>query len=148
MKERLNENTVKQMVYETVKRCIFENMDPAELIRQSQLNSQDVFEIVRIVFGDDAAQQAMSSRNSLGAMVDIYNAGTPEQQKEFMDRLQSGDAGIDFELGDDVDAMLRESVSRVVNEQFGAFLRRTLIPRTVNKRLWKSLAPLITIKSR
>ena len=121
MKLMFTENDIKKMVAKSVKKTILETIDRMELskllqgfgnngnVGMSQMNL--VGQIFGEIYGEDAKNEAFSSRNTYDAMVQVINNGTPEQERNFREAIGGWD------VPDDMMYAINECVNKVVTKK-------------------------------
>lgn len=122
----IDKSDINNMVLESVKMCLFENVDLKTLIDSVPGNGKNVMDAYRDVFGPEALQALSSARSMMAAMQVTFDNATPEQQQEFLQRIKGEfktNDGWDVELDPDVMATLQETVSRVVNRKLRKMLK-------------------------
>lgn len=118
MKVKITESDIKRMVSESVKKTILETIDKMELSElihsmedTNNLTSQELIQLFGDIYGQDAARTAFSTRDMYGAMAQIINSGTPEQEQNFRESIGG------WEVPDDMMYAINECVNRVVTKK-------------------------------
>lgn len=118
MKVSITRSDIENMVFESVKKCLCENIDLRSLIENLPISQ--ALDPYRAVFGEEAFQALSTSRGDIFDIIQqTFDNGTPEQQQEYIARIKGEfeEEPIDLELDPDVMAMIKESVSRVVDNK-------------------------------
>ena len=126
MKIKINESDIKGMVFEGVKRAIFEHVNIADIIRKKEEEQKasgrggknplflalQAFQQVLPNSGDIIA----SSWDFAEGMQKAYDSASPEEQQELERAINQlfGYETIDMELDPDVSAAIQEAVDRVM----------------------------------
>lgn len=129
MKVKITENEIKSMVFEGVKRAIFENVSISDIIRKKEAEQKasgqggknplflalQAFQQVLPNAGDQIA----SSWDFAEGMQKAYDSATPEEQQAVMQAINQlfGYETIDMELDPEVAAGIQEVVNRVVTRK-------------------------------
>lgn len=116
---KIKRSDIENMVFESVKRCLCENVDIRTLIENMPI--MQALEPYKTVFGEDAFQALGTTQGNIFDIIQAtYNNATPEQQQEFVARLKGEfkdeDDTWDLDLDPYVNEALRKKVKKVVKE--------------------------------